>query len=217
MTGGREHAAIGAARLTVALVGEPAVERAWLDTSVLPGYRVGGLAVHLVRAIETIRQYAMAESPPPATALVDAAGYFAGALGQHDPLTSEFHASVRARGENRVEAGHGALVAAAAEAMEWLDSSVLDLDQPVSVMDGIAIRLGAYLDTRLVELVIHSDDLAASLGVDPPAFADDAWQVVADVLVATARERLPRRSLALALARPERYGPIGAFGAIQPA
>jgi len=208
------HPAGAAARIAVELVADPAVERSWAEPSVLAGYRVGGLAAHMVRAIETIRQYAEADSPPPDAVLVDAAGYYTAVLGEHDPVTSAFHAGVRTRGESRVDAGHGALVAAAAGAMEWLDSQELDLDRPVSVLDGIGIRLGDYLDTRLVELVVHSDDLAVSVGIEPPAFTDEAWQAIADVLTATARRRHAPRRLALGLARPERYGPIAAFGAL---
>lgn len=211
MTG--THPTGAAARLAVALVGHPAVERSWLEPSVLDGYRVGGLAAHLVRAIETIRHYAEADQPSPDADVVDAAGYYAAVLGDHHPLTSAFHADVRARGERRVEAGHHALAAAADAALVWLEAQELDLGRPVSVLDGTVIRLGDYLDTRLVELVIHSDDLAVSVGVDPPAFSDHAWRVVSDVLAAGATRRHSPRRLALALARPERYGPLGAFDA----
>jgi hypothetical protein len=65
-----------------------------------------------------------------------------------------------------------------------------------------------------VELVIHSDDLAVSVGIEPPGFTDEAWQVIAGVLTETARRRLAPRRVALALARAERYGPIAAFGAL---
>lgn len=209
MTG--THPTGAAARLAVALVGHPAVERSWLEASVLAGYRVGGLAAHLVRAIETIRHYVEADQPSPDAELVDAAGYYAAVLGDHDPLTSAFHADVRARGESRVDTGHDVLTAAAAAALAWLEAQQLDLERPVSVLDGTAIRLGDYLDTRLVELVIHSDDLSVSVGIDPPAFSDHAWRVVSDVSAAVAQRRHSPRRLALALARPERYGPLGAF------
>lgn len=207
------HPTGAAARLAVALVGHPAVERSWVEASVLAGYRVGGLAAHLVRSIETIRQYAEADQPAPDAVLVDAAGYYAAVLDDHHPVTSPFHANVRARGEGRVDAGHDVLVAEAGTALAWLESQRFDLERPVSVLDGTAIRLGDYLDTRLVELVIHSDDLSVSVGIDPPAFGDRAWRVVADVLAACARRRHSPRHLALALARPERYGPLGAFDA----
>lgn len=212
MTG--SHPTCAAARLAVALVGHPAVARSWVEDSVLAGYRVGGLAAHLVRSIETIRHYAEADQPAPDAVLVDAAGYYAAVLDDHHPLTSAFHAQVRARGESRVDAGHDALTAAAAAALVWLEAQQFDLDRPVSVLDGTAIRLGDYLDTRLVELVIHSDDLAVSVGIEAPAFGDRDWRVVSEVLAACARRRHSPRRLALASARPGRYGPLGAFDAL---
>ncbi|MBA2633073.1 MAG: maleylpyruvate isomerase N-terminal domain-containing protein [Chloroflexi bacterium] len=196
------------------LVASPAVEEVWLEPSALAGYRVGGLAVHLVRAIETIRQYSETERPLPGDALVDAVSYYAAVLGNHDPIASDFHDSIRARSERRVDSGHRALVAAATDALTWLDSNDLDPHRPVKVLDGVAVRLGDYLDTRLVELVIHSDDLAASVGIEPPAFADAAWQVVAGVLSELAQQRYSPRLLALSLARAERFGPATAFGLV---
>src|SRR5688572_29866014 len=73
------HPAGAAARTAVELLSDPAVERDWTEPSVLDGYRVGGLAAHLVRAIETIRQYGEADPPPPGAVLVDAAGYYTAA------------------------------------------------------------------------------------------------------------------------------------------
>lgn len=203
------HPAVAAAALTAELVADPAVARWWEDGSVLPGYRVGGLAAHLARSLETVRTYLSSEPPAPGTRLVDAVGYYLATLGQHDPRVSDFHRSVRERGESRVAAGHDALVAEVREAADWLVHEPLDPDRPVSVLAGTAIRLGDYLDTRLVEMLVHGHDLATSTGLPTPSYDEESWRLVADLLARTTAARHGSRGLALALARPD-LG-IGAF------
>ena len=201
-----------AARAVEALVATHAVGVMWAEPSVLPGYRVGGLAAHLVRGMETIRTYVGADTLIPAgVETVDAPGYYARVLARHDPLTSEFHAAVRDRGEQRVDEGHAALVAAAADAAAWLLATDLDTDRVIAVLDGVTIRVDDYLATRLVELAIHSDDLARSVGIEPPPFDEEIWTAVAELLAELTLRRHPHRLVALALARPDRMDPVGAF------
>jgi hypothetical protein len=205
-----DHPAVEAARLTVELIADPAVGRRWSEESTLAGYRIGGLAAHLARAIETIPAYLEADAPGADAVLVDAPGYYAAVLGDHDPYDSEFHRAVRQRGESRVEAGHEALVSDVRSAAAWLRDHSLDLDRPVSVLAGTAMRCGSYLDTRLVEMVIHGHDLATSVGLETPEYGDEAWADAARVLSATTLARHGARALALALARPT-HRSAGAF------
>jgi Mycothiol maleylpyruvate isomerase N-terminal domain len=204
------HFALDVAIRTAELIADPAVGRRWTEPSVLPGYRVGGLAAHLGRAVETVTNYVRAEPPPPDAALVDAANYYSKVLGTHDPVDSEFHRAVRDRGESRVDDGHLRVAADVASAASWLSESNLDLNQRVSVLAGTAMRLQDYLDSRLTEMLIHGHDLAASVGIDTPKYDDNAWAVVAHVLWRTATIRHGNAALALALARPTESMP-GAF------
>lgn len=206
------HPAVAVAAQTAELIADPAVARRWDGASALVGYRVGGLAAHLARAVETIPTYLGAEAPTSDAAFVDAAGYYTAVLGAHDPIDSDFHRAVRLRGESRVDAGHDALVTDVRAAAAWLAEHPIDLDQPIAVLAGTAMRLGAYLDTRLIEMVIHGHDLASSVGIATPAYADEAWNVAAQVLAATTIARHGAQALALALARPEGSA-IGAFSA----
>ena len=209
-TDSSSHPALAAVGPTVALIAEPAVGQCWSEASVLAGYRVGGLAVHLARAIETIPTYLLADPPEPDATYVDAAGYYATVLGEHDPLDSDFHRAVRERAEERVDGGQLSLVAQVSVAATWLTEHPRDLQQPIRVLDGTAMHLGDYLDTRLTEMLIHSHDLAVSVGLPPPSYSHQAWTVVARVLAETAAARHAPKDLALALARPER-STIGAF------
>lgn len=75
------HPAAAAASQTAELIADPVVARRWHDESVLTGYRVGGLAAHLARAVETIPTYLAADAPAPDTVFVDAVGYYRTVLG----------------------------------------------------------------------------------------------------------------------------------------
>jgi hypothetical protein len=72
------------------------------------------------------------------------------------------------------------------------------------------MMLDEYLRTRVVELVVHADDLAASIGVElvPPQPA--TCRVAIDVLVDAARIRHGDMAVLRALARRER-GPVEAL------
>ncbi|MFP5331913.1 MAG: hypothetical protein ACLGHX_06115 [Acidimicrobiia bacterium] len=69
---------------------------------------------------------------------------------------------------------------------------------------GRLISLDDYLVTRLVELIVHSDDLAVSVGAIPPAFSREATGAVIDCLVGVARVRHGDEAVITALSRRER-------------
>ncbi len=194
---------LDAAHRTVTFVREPQVAAAWDGESVLPGYTVGGLAAHLVRAVLTVETY-LAAPEPDDSALVTAAVYFARALGDHDPRESDFHRAVRERGAEAAAEGPAAVAAELERGLAVVASAGLDPARRVSVLGGLALTLEQYLATRLLELLVHGDDLAASVGLPAPDHPAEAWDVVAALLVDVAVARHGTRTLALGLARPER-------------
>ena len=65
---------------------------------------------------------------------------------------------------------------------------------------------------KLVELLVHSDDLAVSIGVPSPEFDEAPADLVVSVLARFARRRHGTAPVLRALARQERaYGSIAAF------
>ena len=74
----------------------------------------------------------------------------------------------------------------------------------VQVFGGLVLDLDDYLVTRLVELVVHGDDLAVSLGVAPPHLDPTATALVIDTLVEVARLRHGDAAVLAALTRRER-------------
>lgn len=74
----------------------------------------------------------------------------------------------------------------------------------LTVLEERVMSLDDYPVTRMMELVIHTDDLATSAGVAPPVFSSDATNPVIDRLVETARRRHGDRAVLMALSRRER-------------
>lgn len=62
-------------------------------------------------------------------------------------------------------------------------------DHLVTVAYGKVIRLGDYLLTRVVEQVVHLDDLARSVGLEPWTMPTDAVDVAVEVGLDVARRR----------------------------
>jgi hypothetical protein len=72
------------------------------------------------------------------------------------------------------------------------------------VFQDLVIRLDDYLATRLVELCVHTDDLAASLELPAPQLPEPATAAAICTLVDVARIRHGDAAVLRALARRER-------------
>jgi hypothetical protein len=149
------------------LIGRPEVDEQWSSPSVLPELSVGALAAHLGRALLTVDAYVQDNALSEDATQVDAAGYLVAALGEHDPVTSEFHQAVRQRGESAAEVGQRAVLDALVGAVERLNEMPDDMNHPIAELGGLQIGLGDYLKTRLVEIAVHCRDLADSPEIDP--------------------------------------------------
>lgn len=190
------------------LLGSEATTARWDDPSALEGYTVGGLAGHLARGVLTVDTYLARPAPSPETATTDAAGYFVALVRDHDPVESELHRAVRKRGRRAAADGPAALSAAVTDALQRLRPRLSDVDhdRPVAVRDDLCLPLDQYLRTRLVELVVHLDDLATSVGRPVAAgIPDAAYEVAAEVLVRLAVLREGGPAVVRSLARRERH------------
>ena len=185
------------------LLRDDRVASRWAEPSALDGFTIGGLAGHLARALDTIERY-LADAEPAEEDVIDAVTYYRIGRTKADDAQN---AGIRQRGE---EAGAIGPVALAAEHEARLDR-VAALLATVPVARRVAVAGGAvrmlideYLPTRLVEIVVHADDLAASVGADPVAFHPDASTRVIDVLVGIARDQHGDAAVIRALTRRER-------------
>jgi uncharacterized protein (TIGR03083 family) len=205
------EAYLSAATTVSALLHSPALPARWTGPSALAEFRVSGLAGHLARGVFNVETYLA--RPVPSGTTTDAAGYFLAVTGDAD-LSSEPNRQIRERGE--ADAGPSA-EDLAARYDAGLARLVVDLpgmpeSRPVPMIGGNVLSLGECLITRLVELLVHADDLAASIGVPTPDFSDEPADLVVTVLARIARRRHGTVPVLRALARHERAGArIAAF------
>jgi hypothetical protein len=197
---------LGAADSARRLLDVPGLAERWEETSALERMTIGELTAHLSRAVTLVPRYLGAPAPPPYR---DAAGYFHAVLPEVDPdLDSDLAAAVRARSREEAEQGLDGIRRAWDEARAELGHRL----DPPTLQQGIAVRgsamqVGEYLTTRLVELVVHADDLAASLAVPSPAFSTGATASVISCLTAVAALRSSPIEVIRALTRQERATP----------
>jgi hypothetical protein len=77
---------------------------------------------------------------------------------------------------------------------------------PLTVLPGLAMSLSDCVRTRCVEFVVHTDDLAHSVGLPPPEPDPPAVSVTLDVLIGLCRARAGDAAVIRARARPWRGG-----------
>lgn len=201
---------LDAASVGRGFVAAPAVRDAWDGPSALAGFTVRGLAGHLVRATTSVEAYLDRDEPDEAS--ITAAAYYAAAVGGDVVLDSPLHRAVRQRGEDMAAGGHAALVDSFDAALDRLRVRLAAErpDRRVRVFKDLVLSLDDYLVTRLIELLVHIDDLAVSVGVPTPEPAVEAATSAIDTLVAVARLRHGDLAVVRALTRRER-DPVSAL------
>lgn len=195
---------LAVAEVALDLLAAPEVEAAWDQPSALAGWRVSGLCGHLARALITVEHYLDADAWPQGEMLTPG-GYYAAAVNSAD-LDSDLHRAIRQRGDEMASAGLSSLREAIASSAARLRARLGSepADRKVAVLAGIVLKLDDYLATRLVELVVHSDDVAFSVGIDTPSFPPAAYDIVTQVLCEVARVRHGDLAIVRALTRRER-------------
>ncbi|MDX1448783.1 MAG: maleylpyruvate isomerase N-terminal domain-containing protein [Acidimicrobiia bacterium] len=188
------------------LLASSSVAEQWEGPSALEHMSVGALAGHLMRAVTSVDAY-LDKPVTDVGAVLDAPGYYASIEGLvGDDLESDLHSAIRRRAEAGAEAGHAGVVQRWDEVLERLRHR-LPTEPPHRRLPALGerlISLNDYLITRLVELIVHSEDLAVSVGTTPPAFSREATGAVIECLVGVARVRHGDEAVITALSRRER-------------
>jgi len=183
------------------LVNSDAVAGAWNEPSALAGYTVAGLVGHVLSAASAVERYLDLE--PGTDAPIARGVYYASVPTPHD--ASDLHREIRARGESLGRRGQRAIT----EELDALGSrlrtrlAVESASRTLTVMRANTMRLDDYLETRIVEVAVHSDDLATSVGLTaniPPSAASIAVEHLLDV----ARQRHGDFAIVRAFTRRER-------------
>lgn len=161
------------------LVLEPSVTAAWSHESDLPGYTVGGLAGHVVTLMVGLERRIESGGAPVTT--IPYVSWYAPALssgGGHAGLI-EAGEEVAARGPAKVAAE---LQATGARLERRIRTASCDLVIPLASVPGAGVRLDDFLRTRFVEITVHADDIASSVGLPCPGFPPAAWALAAGVV-----------------------------------
>jgi hypothetical protein len=194
---------LDAAEVAVALVTSPDVAARWAQAGASRGMTVGGTAAHLVASgIEMLVPLLEVEGPP-GTRVLEPSRYYSG---QTLDLDHEGHRDVRQRAEEGSQRGAAALAADAAVAVAGLTVRLAEEpdERRVQVLGRFDMTLDGFLITRLVELLAHTDDLAASAGLPTPELPPAAVALVVSCLTDVARRRHGDIAVLRTMARRER-------------
>jgi hypothetical protein len=187
------------------LLRDPAVAAAWAGPSALAEFSVHGLAGHLASQIFMVGNgLAAADSELEAVAVQD---HYARVTWIDSPPDSDFNTAIRGNGEQTASVGAAALAdevdAAVADQREALAS--MPEAHHVTTPAGLwSLRLDDFVLTRLMEIAVHSDDLAVSVGVETPALPEEALTPVLALLTGVALRRHGQAAMLRALSRRER-------------
>lgn len=205
---------LGCCEISLALAARPEVAAAWAAESSCEGMTVGGLAHHLVAQVRSAARLLAAPEPDDAPVIgllehYDRAPWVAQSRsGEVDPEQN---------GSDNTAAGVGQVqVIADAFASFALLEGLLAGDARPEVVhipwQGWSLPTDAFLTTRLMEMVVHGDDLAASVGIDSPEHDESVTTPVLGLLAAVAARRHGQVAVVRALSRPQRSsGDISAF------
>ena len=184
------------------LIASEEIMSAWHRPSLLEGMTVGALSAHLVRAAGSVLAYLDRTDPAaePDDELLTPVTYFQAAIEApiHDRI-KEVSAAEAAVGP------HDVLVECRRVASELRRRLPTEpTDRLVGALGGRMLRLDDYCRTRFIEVMIHIDDLAASVGTPTPEFDARATGEIIDILIGIARRRHGDWPLIHALARADR-------------
>ncbi|MEV6375425.1 maleylpyruvate isomerase N-terminal domain-containing protein [Micromonospora musae] len=194
-----------AARSAVRLLGDPAVAERWDQPSALAEFGVAGLAGHL--ASQVFQVEAVLAEPVPAGDPIGLLDHYARGSWIGASVDDDVNVGIRRVGEGIAQEGPQASAARTAEAVQRLTEGLTR--EPAGRVVHLArgpwsLTLDDFLTTRLMEIAVHSDDLAVSVGVATSELPVDVFEPVLSLLARLAVRRHGQSAVLRALARAER-------------
>lgn len=193
------------ARIVADLVRRPEVADRWEQESACAGMTVGGLANHL--GDQVLLAVRLLEAGPSEHDPIPLDEHYARAPWVRQDLAGEANVGIREGSDEEARDGHEALVRRVDAALARLPEVVPSVSPETPVLipwQGWALRASDLLTTRMMEMVVHGDDLAASVGVETPEFPDEVAERVLGLLTRVAVRRHGQAALVRALSRPQR-------------
>jgi hypothetical protein len=199
------QAYLEAASATADLLAAPQVARDWSRPSALDKMSVGGLAAHL--GLQVVNVPPALDQAVPEEAPLGLLEHYARVAWLGAEVDSDANSGIRAGSEEQAAAGAAALVTRVRAAVEELRSR-LAAEPPGRVVrlpwTGWSLALDDLLVTRMMEIAVHADDLAVSVGVEPPPLPDAVLEPVLDLLTRLSVRRHGPTAVLRALSRAER-------------
>jgi len=187
------------------LLADPAVAASWDKPSALAEFSVRGLTGHLALQVLNVPDVLAAEVPDTPTLTLEQ--HYGRVTWRGADLDNETNTAIRAGGEARAQDGPGAVVADVRAVIERLRPVLAGIDgaRPVFLpWSGSTLTADDFLVTRMMEIVVHSDDLAVSVGVETPQLPVRVMHPVYDLLFVLALRRHGQTAVLRALSRAER-------------
>jgi hypothetical protein len=195
---------LAAARFVVDVVAWPEVGDAWGRPSALARMTVGDLAGHVFLVLRRVDKHLDATVAPDAPR---DRGWSFPRVDREADLDLVVHVGVRGAGQHVAAWGSADVVAACRDRLVTLEQR-LPAEAPPHVMLGpLAIPFGDYLGSRIVEVLVHADDLAVSVGRELPAPPPEAVDVALGYLLTAARDVHGDLAMLRAFTRRERVPP----------
>jgi hypothetical protein len=196
---------LAAADIAADLVRRPQVRDRWAEESACAGMSVGGLACHLASQLEnTVRLLGAGPSDQSPIPLLD---HYSSAGWVRGTVDDEANVGIREGSNTQAEAGPDALLSTVAHRLEELPGALASVSSGIPVLipwQGWSLTAEDFLVTRMMEIVVHSDDLAASVGVDTPEFPASVITPVLGLLTGVAVRRHGATAVVRGLTRPQR-------------
>ncbi|MGH3406674.1 MAG: maleylpyruvate isomerase N-terminal domain-containing protein [Streptosporangiaceae bacterium] len=200
-----------AAEIALGLIRHDEAGDQWLMPSVLPQMSIGALACHLGRQVVRAAELLPVTTDAPMLESADAHYRRAGWVMSSSPDDPE---NDRSTDDAEAALGAAALVDRTARALDTvrhLLSAGAARDVVSIPWQGWSLRRDDFLLTRMLEIVVHTDDLALSAGVRTPRFPAEVFAPVQDLVVRLAVRRHGQSAVISVLTRSERTQVISAF------
>jgi hypothetical protein len=200
-----------ASAVALDLIQRREVRDQWLLPSALPKMSIGALACHLGRQV--VRAAELLPMPADGSPLESADAHYQRAAWVMS-ISPDDPANDRSTDDAEAALGATALADRSTKALETarrLIAAGTARDVVSIPWQGWSLRRDDFFLTRMLEIVVHTDDLALSVGIRTPEFPAEVFAPVRDLLVRLAVKRHGQSAVISALTRRERTQMISAF------
>jgi len=192
------------------LLGRVEVLNRWSQPSALPEMSVGALAAHLGSQVLTVHAAVTSGNGVSQERPVPLLEHYQRVPWARSGLDDPSNVTIREGAEESARHGHDGLVRDVQLALEDLRAAFtrsLPAGLPPAIRMpwwGWSLSFEDFLVTRVMEIVVHSDDLAVSLDIEPPTLPQTVLGPVLALLVGVSLQRHGQAAVVRALSRSER-------------